>query len=98
MCGTLASVSTLLTSVGCAPSSENAIRVGVAHVPADLREGEQSVEIWRQQAWERLVALDHLEQRLLLAEQILLRTGDDLNGPIDPVRLGHLCERARRAS
>ena len=34
--------------------------------------GEQAVLVGRQQAGERIVALDHLEQRLLLAEEVLV--------------------------
>ena len=39
--------------------------------------GEQAVLVRRQQAGQRIAALDDLEQRLLLAEQVLVGPLDD---------------------
>lgn len=36
----------------------------------------------RQPAWERLIALDHLEHGLLLAEEVLVGPGDDGDGAV----------------
>ena len=76
MCGTLASVSTLLTSVGFGPPPRPA-RPGVGF-PSQLGSGgEQAVLVGREPARQRRLALDDLEHRLLLAEQVLVGAGDD---------------------
>jgi hypothetical protein len=66
---------------------ERRIRAGVAGrraglvvvgLPAELGgRREQAVQVWREPTRQRLVALDHLEHRLLLAEQVLVRAGHD---------------------
>src|SRR5581483_6697358 len=45
-----------------------------------LRAGrEQPVHVGREQARQRRLPLDHLERRLLLTEEVLVRTGDDVD-------------------
>jgi hypothetical protein len=51
--------------------------LGVVGLPAQLGDrSEEAVQVRRQPAGEGVVALDDLEQRLLLAEQVLLGPGD----------------------
>ena len=94
MCGTLHSVSTLLTSVGLGPAASAITGRGF---PAELWVGgEQTVLERREPAGERRLALDHLEHRLLLTEQVLVRSGDDRHRAIgtDACRL-ELLHRAQ---
>ena len=59
-------------------------------LPPELRcGGEQAVLVGREPARQRRLALDHLEHRLLLAEQVLVGSGDDgdLAVGADPGRL-----------
>ena len=82
MWGTLASVSTLLTSVGLG-SSVRAVRAMRTRLPPFLRGGrEQPVLVGREPARQRRLALDDLEHRLLLAEQVLVGAGDDGDGAV----------------
>ena len=65
-------------------------------LPAELGSGgEQAVEIRRQPPRERFVAFDHLEQRLLLPEEVLLGSGHhgDLDA-FEPAGLLYLREGA----
>ena len=50
---------------------------GVRLPPELRRRREETVQVGREPSRERVVALDHLEHRLLLAEQVLLGPGDD---------------------
>ena len=82
MRGTWASVSTLLTSVGLGCPFGPTMR-RVDRLPAGLHVGgEQPVLVGRQQAGERIVALDHLEERLLLAEQVLVGPEHEVDGQV----------------
>ena len=75
MCGTLASVSTLLTRVGFGPPPEPE---RWRRFPSQLRSGgEEAVFVGWEPARQRRLALDHLEHRLLLTEQVLVGSGDD---------------------
>ena len=59
-------------------------------LPAELRTGgEETVQVGRQPPGQRFVALDHLEHRLLLAEEILVRAGHDGDGAV-AAEPGHL--------
>ena len=94
MCGTLDSVSTLLTSVGLGPRASAGTWRGL---PAELWVGrEQAVLERREPAGQWRFALDHLEHRLLLAEQVLVGSGDDRHRAVgtDPGRL-ELLDRSR---
>ena len=78
MWGTLASVSTLLARVGFDRWASAWPGSGVGRLPAHLgRGGEQAVLVGRQDPGHRRAALDHLEQRLLLAEEVLVGALDD---------------------
>ena len=84
MCGTFDSVSTLFTSVGFGPPLRGpAVASPTPSQPAVPC--EQAVLVRREPARQRRLALDHLEHRLLLAEQVLVGAGDD----------GDLCSRCR---
>ena len=63
--------------------------------PAHLRaRGEQPVHVGREQAGQGVLALDDLQQRLLLAEEVLLgsRNHPELE-PRQPAGFGHLGRR-----
>ena len=65
---------------------------------ARRRGGEQAVLPRRQQPGQRVAPLDHLEQRLLLAEQVLVGSLDDGDGEVaEQARLAEL-DAARRRS
>ena len=82
MCGTFDSVSTLLTSVGLARPPRPPASRGT-RLPAPAVAGrEQTVLVGREPPRERRLALDHLEHRLLLAEQVLVGPGDDVDGAV----------------
>ena len=52
--------------------------LGFVRLPAQLRRGrEETVNVRREPARQWLIAFDDLEQRLLLAEEVLLRARDD---------------------
>jgi hypothetical protein len=71
-------VSTLFTSVGFDRPVRSSPSNVVMGLPAELRgRREQPVQVRRKPTRQRLVALDHLEHRLLLAEQVLVRAGHD---------------------
>ena len=94
-CATLASVSTLLTDVGFDSWPARVSGFGFVRLPAELRRGrEQAVHVRREPARQRVVAFDDLEQRLLLAEEVLLGAGDDPDREItDEPGLLHLGDR-----
>ena len=76
----VASVSTLLTAVGLL-SQRAVVRAPV--LPADRHGGEQPVLLRRQQPRQRVTALDHLEEGLLLAVEVLVGALDDRDGEVD---------------
>ena len=82
MRGTWASVSTLFTSVGLGWPFGPTVGASTDCQPGLHVGGEQPVLVGRQQAGERVVALDHLEQRLLLAEQVLVGSEHEVDGEV----------------
>ena len=76
----LASVSTLLTSGRVAVAAALTGRTRTPSPPATR--GEQPVLPRRQQPGQRVAALDHLQHRLLLAEEVLVGSLDDRHGQV----------------
>jgi len=74
-------------------------RLGFVRLPPELRRGrEQTVHVGRQPARQGVVAFDDLEQRLLLAEEVLLGPGDDSDREVaDQAGLFHLGHRGQDA-
>ncbi len=70
-------------------------RLRFGRLPAQLRRGgKQAMQKRGQPARQRFVALDHLEEGLFLAEQVLLGAGHDRDvQPLKPAGGGHLVDR-----
>ena len=87
-CAAVASVSTLFTAVGLL-SPRAADRLGLP--AARGRGGEQAVLPRRQEAGQGVAALDDLQERLLLAEEVVVRALDDGHGELaEQTRLAQL--------
>jgi len=57
--------------------------IGASVLPPDRDGGEQALLVRRQQPGQRVAALDHLEERLLLAVQVLVGALDDGDAEIE---------------
>ena len=99
MAGTLARVSALLTSVGAAavwpPGLARTEPGGGDGVGADV---VAAVAEGRGATGEGLAAVDHLEQRGLLAVEVFRRAFEEDHPAVGPARLGDLVERQVEAS